>query len=137
MRRYLRASHGKMADGIRTTVEIIMGEQENLFCISAYTENCKDPMPEFQKVLGQYPKDDIVIMTDLPGGSVNNQAMALMSESRVYVVTGISLPLVIGILMSDMEEDTDKIIREAVAEAKEAMVDCEMVEGDAVEEEDF
>ena len=46
MRRYVLASHGKMAEGIKTTLEIIIGPQEDLICVNAYTDECPDPLPE-------------------------------------------------------------------------------------------
>jgi mannose/fructose-specific phosphotransferase system component IIA len=54
-----------MASGIRSTLELILGRQENLFCVNAYTGECKDPMTEFSRILTKYPEDEIVIMTDM------------------------------------------------------------------------
>ena len=131
------ATHGQMAEGLRSTIEIIAGEQENLTCICAYTKECPDPMPEFQKLLVQYPDDEIVIMTDLFGGSVNNNALILTQDSRIHVVTGVSLALAIGILTSDMEEDTVSVIRNAIEEAKDAMMYCEHMDIVEVEDDEF
>ena len=58
-------------------------------------------MPEFKKILEEFPEDEIVIMTDLMGGSVNSNALMLTGEKRVHVITGISLALVLGMLLSD------------------------------------
>ena len=44
MRKYVIATHGKMAEGIRSTLEIIVGPQENLTCINGYTEECPEPV---------------------------------------------------------------------------------------------
>ena len=105
MRRYVLASHGKMAEGIKTTLEIIIGPQEDLTCVNAYTDECPDPLPEFQKVIEQYPNDEIVIMTDMLGGSVNNNAVVLTKNPNVHVVTGMNLAVVISIIMSDQNSD--------------------------------
>ncbi|EOS25597.1 hypothetical protein C806_01724 [Lachnospiraceae bacterium 3-1] len=137
MRKYVVAAHGRMAEGIRSTVELIVGPQENLICINAYTEECQDPMPEFQRILAEYPEDEVVIMTDLLGGSVNNNALTLTREQRVHVVTGMSLALVIGMLMSDQEEDTKTAIEKALAEAREGMVYCENIEAEELEDDEF
>lgn len=138
MRRYVLATHGKMADGLKSTAEIIIGPQENLICINAYTEECPDPTPEYLKILAQYPEDDIVIMTDIFGGSVNNNAMVLTGEDRVHVVTGTNLALFISLIMSDPEEHTEKVIKEAVSGAKEKILYCNEISctGEG-EEEDF
>lgn len=136
MRRYVIATHGHMASGIRSTLEIIVGPQENLICIDAYTEECPDPLPEFEKILNGYPEDEIVIMTDMFGGSVNNNAMALLGRSNVHVITGISLATVISVIMSDPEEETKNCLNAAVEEAKNMMMYCEQVQ-DLSGEDDF
>ena len=90
MRKYILATHGQMAYGMNTTLNMLIGEQENLTIINAYTEECKDPVPEFEKIIEENPDDDIIIMTDLFGGSVNNNAMLMTKHQRVHVVTGIN-----------------------------------------------
>ena len=42
MRKYVLATHGKMAEGMLTTIEMLAGAQENLTCINAYTDECPD-----------------------------------------------------------------------------------------------
>lgn len=46
MRKYILATHGKMAGGMQSTLEMIAGEQENLTCINAYTDECKDQLAQ-------------------------------------------------------------------------------------------
>ncbi len=137
MRKYVIATHGRMAGGIRSTAELIAGPQENLICINAYTEECRDPMPEFKKILEEFPEEEIVIMTDLMGGSVNSNALMLAGEKRVHVITGISLVLVLGMLLSDPAADTKTAIEEALQEARAGMIYCENPGEGELEEDDF
>ena len=136
MRRYVLASHGKMAEGIKTTLEIIIGPQEDLTCVNAYTDECPDPLPEFQKVIEQYPNDEIVIMTDMLGGSVNNNAVVLTKNPNVHVVTGMNLAVVISIIMSDQNSDTKEVIKHAIEQAREMIIYCNDLESDE-EDDDF
>lgn len=124
MRKYIIATHGHMAYGMSTTLSMLIGEQENLTIINAYTEECKDPTPEFEKIIEENPDDDIVIMTDLFGGSVNNNAMVMTKNERVHVVTGINLAVVISIVMSDSNTPTKQVIEEAVTGAKDMIIYC-------------
>lgn len=137
MRRYILATHGTLAGGMRSTLEMIAGKQDSLICINAYTEECADPMPVFQEVIAENPEDDIVIMTDLFGGSVNNNAMALLENRRVHVVTGVNLPVVISLVMSDEEMAAEEAIREAIDDAREMLQYCNEIPVDSQEEEDF
>ena len=50
MRKYVLATHGKMAEGMLTTIEMLAGAQENLTCINAYTDECPDPLPELKRI---------------------------------------------------------------------------------------
>ena len=124
MRKYIIATHGHMAYGINTTLNMLIGAQENLTIINAYTDECKDP------------EDDIVIMTDLFGGSVNNNAMLMTKNERVHVVTGINLAVVISIVMSDSSTPTKQMIEEAVASAKDMIIYCNNLAVETNEEEE-
>lgn len=138
MRKYIIATHGYMAYGINTTLNMLIGEQENLTVINAYTDECKDPLPEFEKIIEENPDDDIVIMTDLFGGSVNNNAMQMIKSERVHVVTGINLAVVISIVMSDSNTSTKQVIEEAIVGAKDMLIYCnELVTNSNDEDENF
>lgn len=138
MRKYIIATHGYMAYGINTTLNMLIGEQENLTVVNAYTDECKDPVPEFEKIIEENPDDDIVIMTDLFGGSVNNNAMQMIKSERVHVVTGINLAVVISIAMSDSNTSTKQVIEEAIAGAKDMLIYCnELVTDSNDEDENF
>lgn len=137
MRKYILATHGKMAGGMQSTLEMIAGAQENLTCINAYTEECSDPMPVFQKVIaGCEAGDEVVIMTDLFGGSVNNNAITLLENEQVHVVTGINLPAVISLVMSDEETPAAEAIKEAIADAREMLQYCNELPRSPQEEEE-
>ena len=138
MRKYIIATHGYMAYGINTTLNMLIGEQENLTVVNAYTDECKDPVQEFEKIIEENPDDDIVIMTDLFGGSVNNNAMQMIKSERVHVVTGINLAVVISIVMSDSNTSTKQVIEEAIAGAKDMLIYCnELVTDSNDEDENF
>ena len=138
MRKYIIATHGYMAYGINTTLNMLIGEQENLTVVNAYTDECKDPVPEFEKIIEENPDDDIVIMTDLFGGSVNNNAMQMIKSERVHVVTGINLAVVISIVMSDSNTSKKQVIEEAIAGAKDMLIYCnELVTDSNDEDENF
>ena len=136
MRKYVLATHGKMAEGMLTTIEMLAGTQENLTCINAYTDECPDPLPELKRIVEANSEAEIVIMTDLLGGSVNNNASALLSDPRIHVVAGVNLAAVIGILLSAEDQDTASVIESAVAEAKDMMVYCNTVNA-TYDDDDF
>ena len=137
MRKYVIATHGKMAEGIRSTLEIIVGPQENLICINGYTEECPEPVSVMKRIVEESPEDEVVFMTDMLGGSINNNAVSLMAQGKVHVVTGINLAAVISLVMSEPDQDTAEAVREAVESSREMMVYCNEMEQEGDLEEDF
>lgn len=135
MRRVVLASHGRLAAGMKSSVEMVVGAQEHLMTISAYVDGCTDPAQELKQMVDSLEEgDELVILTDVLGGSVNNEASQFVNEPGVFVVTGMNLPLVLT-LMIDNATPTQQLIDATVAEAREQLVQIKPVESKS--EEDF
>lgn len=135
MRRVVLASHGRLAAGMKNSVEMVVGAQEHLMTISAYVDGCTDPAQELKQLVDSLEEgDELVILTDVLGGSVNNEASQFVNEPGVFVVTGMNLPLVLT-LMIDNATPTQQLIDATVAEAREQLVQIKPVESKS--EEDF
>ena len=67
------SSHGSMASGMQSSLKILMGECENLTVFDAYLdESCvQDHLDAFYETVG--PEDEVLLCSDLYGGSVNPQ----------------------------------------------------------------
>ncbi|HZK65521.1 MAG TPA: hypothetical protein VFC34_15375 [Puia sp.] len=122
-RKFLIATHGALARGIQSSLDIIIGPVENVFIIQAYLEGNKSIESELAKVLEQVSTaDELVIFSDLLGGSVNNQILRFALRERIHIVSGFNLPLVIEIILSDANEPVQEVIKNALVRAKEQMV---------------
>lgn len=135
MRHYILASHAYYSKGIVSALEMIIGEQNNLSFYCAYTENEGDDNEHFKDKLvrelrGYSEQDDVVIMTDLFGGSVNNELLELCRKPNVHLVTGINLILVLSLLISSEQEPIDEAIKRLIDEARSGMVYCNDLEVD-------
>lgn len=68
MRKYLIATHGTLAQGIHSSLEIIMGTLENVFLLQAYADENKSIKEEIDTVLEKISnEDELIIFTDLMG----------------------------------------------------------------------
>ena len=135
MRNVVLASQGRLAAGMKSSVEMVVGAQEHLMTISAYVDGCTDPAQELKQMVDSLEEgDELVILTDVLGGSVNNEASQFVNEPGVFVVTGMNLPLVLT-LMIDNATPTQQLIDATVAEAREQLVQIKPVESKS--EEDF
>lgn len=135
MRRYIVASHGKMASGLVEGLSIIAGNFPNLSTINAYVDGHEygDSYKKAKKLIDKYPDDEFVIMTDLLGGSVNTELMPLQSE-KIHIVAGANLAILLTMVTSSEDEKTKDLINRAIEEAKEGIVYCNTA---CAKDEDF
>jgi len=123
MRKFLIATHGTFAKGIKSSLDIIIGETENVFLIEAYTEENKTIQEEVENVLQQIASDDeLIVFTDLMGGSVTNQVLQYALKDNVFVVSGFNLPLLLDILLADADTPVAEVIETGIRNAKDQIV---------------
>ena len=119
----LLVSHGRFAEGIKDAAEIIMGKQENLYYINAYTSDVP-----FEEQLGTFMSsvdltvDKLIIVADLFGGSVNQKTMLNVDLDQVILVTGLCLPLLLELLMLSEEDATEESVRKILELSKEGLL---------------
>ena len=100
MKRILVASHGYLADGIKSSVGILTGNQDLITAVNAYVDE-SDYTASIQEFIDSVePDDDAVIFTDIYGGSVFQKVMLMEPEKKGIVhVTGFNLAAVIDTLI--------------------------------------
>ncbi|HVW95340.1 MAG TPA: hypothetical protein VHA56_05200 [Mucilaginibacter sp.] len=122
IRKYLIATHGKFAGGIKSSLELIAGEVENLFLIEAYIDNTlsiEDQISNVMSEIGEY--NELIVFTDILGGSVTNQILQHTLNSDVHVVSGFNLPLLIEIIMAGTDTPIAEVIGPAIENARGQM----------------
>lgn len=92
------ASHGGLAEGVRDSLGMLLGEQADLACVSLLPsmspEELRGSLEEAAS--GLTDPEDVLVLVDLWGGTPFNQASALLSAHGGWaVVTGLSLPMAI------------------------------------------
>src|SRR5436190_7408487 len=102
MRKFLIAAHGSFSSGIKSSLDIIIGKAENVFIIDAYVDDNKSIEDELNIILDNIKsEDELVVFSDLMGGSITNQVLRYTLRENVHVVCGMSLPLLIDIILAD------------------------------------
>ena len=98
----LLISHYTLAESLKETVSLIIGEKDNLDILALmkddkiedFTEKLKKKVSELDKGNG------VLIMADMFGGTPSNASLAAYAEDdRVAIITGFNLPLVIEAVM--------------------------------------
>jgi fructoselysine and glucoselysine-specific PTS system IIA component len=122
-RKFLIATHGTLATGLKSSLNLIVGAVDNLFLIEAYVDENKALEDEINEVLNQLgDQDELLIFSDILGGSVTNQLLQFALRPNVYIVSGFNLPLVIELILADTDTPLEELIEEAIANAKAQMV---------------
>lgn len=101
-RRVLLASHGHLASGLKSSLQILTGDASAVTAIDAYVDET-DFVPTIEEFLAASEEgDETIVFTDLLGGSVFQKVSVLLaSHPGVIHVTGMNLAVVIGCLLSD------------------------------------
>lgn len=117
MRQFIIASHAHFAAGINESVSLLSGERDNVRTLSMYVGGNNDLAAAAAKMLDETPEgDDLVVCTDLFGGSVNNEFTSIVQRRpNTYLVTNMNLPLLIQLLFAEEGRDTAEVIREICA----------------------
>lgn len=117
MRQFIIASHARFASGINESISMLSGARDNIRVLPMYVDGNDDLQTAARELIDATPEgDDLVICTDLFGGSVNNEfSIQLFSRPNTYLVTNMNLPLLIQLLFAEEDRDTAEVIREICA----------------------
>lgn len=122
-------THGDMAKGIVTALNLILGEQEKLETVGLYEGADFDEFKESVKnvVVNTNEGQGTLIMVDLYGASPYNASaynMTYFQENHIPVrlLTGVNLPMVItAASMRDSFDSVDDLYEAVMAEAKDGI----------------
>ena len=108
MNRILIVTHSTLAQGLYETLSFFMGKLDNVEYINAYVEN-NDIRTTFENKIQSYGDDNVIVLTDIPGGSVNQIAMELMPKYGYHLVTGTNLSMVLELALKQNELSNEEI----------------------------
>ncbi|EBS4548395.1 PTS sugar transporter subunit IIA [Salmonella enterica subsp. enterica serovar Newport] len=123
MRKFLFASHGRFADGIKDSLEMVVGKNEAISTLCAYTEDVPDLKASVQQFFSTLTShDELIVITDISRGSVNNEFISYLQDQRLHLISGLNLPLLISLILESPEiSNTEELVRTAIREAKDTI----------------
>ena len=132
------ASHGRFAEGIMDSLKMIAGEQDHVEPLCAYIDRSVDYSARIRQLVADhdYEKQALLVITDLLGGSVNNEFMRFTEDYPFYLVSGLNLSLLLELALYPDELKSDTI-QKIVEQNSDYIVFCS---GDTLhlqEENDF
>lgn len=137
-KKLLIATHSVFADGIKNAMELVTGEQNFVYTLCAYTNDITEVETPIKKIMdGLCDEEELIVTTDIFGGSVNNEFMKYLSEPNVHLIAGVNLPLLFELIMNLDSENTVQMIENAVDNAREQLQYCNPLIHYSVVEESF
>ena len=94
--RLLLGSHGHLASGMATAIEILAGPQPHLTILDAYVDQRNIDEEYFASVPSE---ETVVMLSDLYGGSVNQKMYLYLERPHTYLIAGVNLALVLELCM--------------------------------------
>lgn len=139
MYRIVLASHGKLAEGMLNTVQMLLGPQENMkaYCLSP-DEDVDGFEDKLKKEIEEYGAQNIIFMTELLHGSPFNCLVNLTKEYDLHHISGTNLPTLMGAVLARDDEDAtiDKVCQAAMEASQNSILDVGALLQTAEDEED-
>ena len=110
--------HGRFAEGIKSVANIIVGDLSEVTFMNTFVDDI-----DFHVELDNYfsKNNNVLVLTDLFGGSVNQAIIQYITKVNINIITGINIPLILEILLSNtIGNDLD--FRQIISSAKEQIV---------------
>ena len=110
--------HGRFAEGIKSVANIIVGDLSEVTFMNTYVDDI-----DFHIELDNYFSENknVLVLTDLFGGSVNQAIIQYITKVNIDVITGINIPLILEILISNTTGN-NLDFRQIISSAKEQIV---------------
>ncbi len=111
-------THGRLAVEFIAALEHVVGPQETVRAISiGPDDDMEQRRKEIIDSVGEVDDGDgVVLLTDMFGGTPSNLAISVMENTKVEVIAGVNLPLLIK--LAGMREN--ETLADAVSAAQEA-----------------
>lgn len=119
MKNIILVSHGLLAEGVKSSLEMIAGKQPNLYTISLTPDSDNLQFgEELENMMGTLSGKTIIIADLLGGTPANVSLQKYMDNPDVEIMSGLSLPVALECVLGG-----DRAPGAILASAKETMVD--------------
>lgn len=124
MRRFIFASHHKLAYGLKDTVDFLTGATKIIYDINAYLDDeTKDIDTVVAELFASFDdEDEVVVLVDMMGGSVYQKFYPYMSD-KVHIICGMNLPMALSfVLVPEDECLTAEKVEQVLMDCKNQLV---------------
>lgn len=122
-RRFLIATHSTLAEGFTNALMFFAGDGIDVTYINAYFDGkpIDEKINSFFSTLND--KDELIVLTDLLAGSVNQNLYKYISREHTHILTGINLALALSLVLESANDYlTKERINQLVNSSRENIV---------------
>jgi len=126
----LVVTHGRLAEELVAAARKIVGPVEALEAVSIdWDDDVGEARQRIEEAIARVDRGEgVLVLTDMFGGTPTNLALSLMEPSKVDIVTGVNLPMIIKFSnhrqrysLSDVAETIAAQGRQAIHAASELL----------------
>lgn len=119
----LIVTHGDFGKELLKSSELIIGNVENAESISFHQgDGFESLLDKVEKSVKDLPDDELIVFTDMYGGSPYNAVIRAMKNRNFYHITGINFPLFIDIAISRDSYSLPEIAEKIIKNGKKSIV---------------
>lgn len=124
MKKIIIVTHGTLCEGFLSSMKIITGSNENIDTVSLDIVETIEVMSEkVLDVIKTYDEQDtVIILTDLAIGTTTKCIFPLFEERELYVISGVNLPMLLEIYLTDLSEEPYEKLKTIVENCKATML---------------
>ena len=128
-------SHGDFAKGIVSTVKTFFGTDKMYFASVTQERGVEDLKDAVNTYLKEWGDEQVVICSDLKGGSANQTAVReWLKRENTFIISGTNLAVLLQ--LNCLNEITEESLRDIVVQARADLVLVNDLFGQTVSEED-
>lgn len=109
-------THGGFGKEIIKSMEMIMGQQDDVYFLGLYPE--EDPVvfsvKVKEKIIELNQNGEVLVMVDVFGGTPSNASASNMKDLKFECVTGVSLPMLIEVALNKSRSTLDELVEMAI-----------------------
>lgn len=117
MVKVILCAHGEFATSLLKSAEMITGPLQGITAISFYpSEGMEDLKQKIETVVKEYENNELIIITDLKGGTPCNVSFLLSKQYNFTLLSGLNLPILLEASFLKDIETSSSILGEKLLE---------------------
>ncbi len=115
-------THGKLAEELVRTAELIVGAQEDLYAVSGSDMCDESVIGKIREILASREDARVIVFVDYFGGSCCiNSVRAVGGETGIKVMSGVNLPVLLAFATKRGTMPFDEMIDHIIRRGRESM----------------